>query len=40
MLRKTPFAPAMTPDDVARVVVFAALDAPAAITGANLEVHG
>lgn len=40
MLRQTPFAPAMTPEDVARVVAFAALDAPAAITGANLEVHG
>jgi NAD(P)-dependent dehydrogenase (short-subunit alcohol dehydrogenase family) len=40
MLRKTPFAPQMTPEDVARVVAFAALDAPAAITGANLEVHG
>lgn len=40
MLRQTPFAPEMTPDDVARVVAFAALDAPAAITGANLEVHG
>jgi len=40
MLRKTPFAPSMTPEDVARVVVFAALDAPDAITGANLEVLG
>jgi NAD(P)-dependent dehydrogenase (short-subunit alcohol dehydrogenase family) len=40
MLKQTPFAPAMTPADVARVVVFAALDAPAAITGANLEVFG
>jgi 3-oxoacyl-[acyl-carrier protein] reductase len=40
MLRRTPFAPDMSPEDVARVVVFAALDAPAAITGANLEVHG
>jgi len=40
MLRRTPFPPEMTPDDVARVVVFAALEAPAAITGANLEVHG
>jgi NAD(P)-dependent dehydrogenase (short-subunit alcohol dehydrogenase family) len=40
MLAKTPFAPEMSPDDVARVVVFAALDAPAAITGSNLEVHG
>jgi 3-oxoacyl-[acyl-carrier protein] reductase len=40
MLRKTPFAPEMSADDVARVVAFAALDAPAAITGSNLEVHG
>jgi NAD(P)-dependent dehydrogenase (short-subunit alcohol dehydrogenase family) len=40
MLRRTPFPPEMTPDDVARVVAFAALDAPDAITGANLEVHG
>jgi NAD(P)-dependent dehydrogenase (short-subunit alcohol dehydrogenase family) len=40
MLKQTPFAPAMTPEDVARVIGFAALDAPAAITGANLEVHG
>jgi NAD(P)-dependent dehydrogenase (short-subunit alcohol dehydrogenase family) len=40
MLRQTPFAPEMTPEDVARVVVFAALDAPAAMTGANLEVFG
>ncbi len=40
MLKQTPFAPEMTPDDVARVVTFAALDAPAAIGGANLEVHG
>jgi 3-oxoacyl-[acyl-carrier protein] reductase len=40
MLAKTPFPPEMTPDEVARVVVFAALDAPDAITGANLEVYG
>lgn len=40
MLRQTPFEPRMTPEEVARVVVFAALDAPAAITGANLEVFG
>jgi NAD(P)-dependent dehydrogenase (short-subunit alcohol dehydrogenase family) len=40
MLRQTPFRPEMTPDDVARVVAFAALDAPAAMTGANLEVYG
>jgi hypothetical protein len=30
----------MTPEDVARVVAFAALDAPAAMTGANLEAFG
>ncbi|HEX9243330.1 MAG TPA: SDR family oxidoreductase [Anaeromyxobacter sp.] len=40
MLAKTPFRPDMGPEDVARVVLFAALDAPFAITGANLEVHG
>jgi NAD(P)-dependent dehydrogenase (short-subunit alcohol dehydrogenase family) len=40
MLRQTRFSPDMTPDDVARVVVFAALDAPDASTGANLEVFG
>jgi NAD(P)-dependent dehydrogenase (short-subunit alcohol dehydrogenase family) len=40
MLRQTPFSPDMTPADVAKVVVFAALDAPAASTGANLEVYG
>ncbi len=40
MLRQTPFQPAMTPADVAKVVVFAALDAPAAVTGANLECFG
>ncbi len=40
MLKKTPFAPEMTADDVARVVIFAALDAPAAMTGANLEAFG
>jgi hypothetical protein len=30
----------MTPADVARVVVYAALDAPDASTGSNLEVYG
>ena len=40
LLAQTPFAPEMKPEDVAGVVVWAALDAPAAITGANLEVHG
>jgi NAD(P)-dependent dehydrogenase (short-subunit alcohol dehydrogenase family) len=40
MLAKTPFAPEMSAADVARVVAFAALDAPNAINGSNLEVHG
>jgi len=40
MLRETPFPPRMTPEEVAKVIVFAALDAPLATTGANLEVFG
>jgi NAD(P)-dependent dehydrogenase (short-subunit alcohol dehydrogenase family) len=40
MLRATPFSPEMTPEDVAKVVEFAALDAPLAMTGANVEVFG
>jgi 3-oxoacyl-[acyl-carrier protein] reductase len=40
MLKKTPYSPDMTPEDVARVVAFAALDAPDAMTGSNLEVFG
>ena len=40
MLARTPFPPRMTPQEVARVVVFAALDAPDAMTGSNLEVFG
>jgi NAD(P)-dependent dehydrogenase (short-subunit alcohol dehydrogenase family) len=40
MLRQTRFSPDMVPDDVAKVVVFAGLDAPDASTGANLEVFG
>jgi NAD(P)-dependent dehydrogenase (short-subunit alcohol dehydrogenase family) len=40
MLKRTPFEPEMTPDDVARVVVFAALDAPDALTGTDVEVYG
>jgi 3-oxoacyl-[acyl-carrier protein] reductase len=40
MLRQTPFPAAMSAAEVAGVVVYAALDAPAAMTGANLEVFG
>jgi 3-oxoacyl-[acyl-carrier protein] reductase len=34
------FPPQMTPDDVARLVVFAALDAPDAMNGASIECFG
>jgi 3-oxoacyl-[acyl-carrier protein] reductase len=34
------FPPQMTPEDVARVVVFAALDAPDAMNGASIECFG
>jgi 3-oxoacyl-[acyl-carrier protein] reductase len=40
LLKKTPFRPEMTPDDVARVVAWAALEAPDVVNGANLEVTG
>jgi NAD(P)-dependent dehydrogenase (short-subunit alcohol dehydrogenase family) len=40
MLARTPFQAEMVPEDVARVVTWAALDAPDAVTGANLEVYG
>jgi len=40
MLRQTPFEPEVEPEEVARVVRWCALEAPAAMTGANLEVYG
>jgi NAD(P)-dependent dehydrogenase (short-subunit alcohol dehydrogenase family) len=40
MLAQTPFQPDMTPEDVAKVIAFAALDAPDAMTGSNVEVFG
>jgi NAD(P)-dependent dehydrogenase (short-subunit alcohol dehydrogenase family) len=40
MLAQTPFPPRMTAEEVAKAIVFAALDAPDAMTGANLEVFG
>jgi NAD(P)-dependent dehydrogenase (short-subunit alcohol dehydrogenase family) len=40
MLRKTPFAPAMTPEDVAKVIAWCAGEAPDAMTGANVEIFG
>ncbi len=40
MLRKTPFAPEMRPEDVARVIAWCAGEAPDAMTGSNVEVYG
>ncbi|MEM1032276.1 MAG: SDR family oxidoreductase [Myxococcota bacterium] len=40
MLAQTPFPPDMEPEDVADVVVYAALDAPDAMQGADLKVYG
>ena len=40
MLKKTPFAPAMKPADIARVIAWCAGEAPDAMTGANMEVFG
>ncbi|HSB19200.1 MAG TPA: SDR family NAD(P)-dependent oxidoreductase [Anaeromyxobacteraceae bacterium] len=40
MLRQTRFGPEMSPGDVARVIAWCAGEAPAAMTGSNLEVFG
>jgi 3-oxoacyl-[acyl-carrier protein] reductase len=40
MVRVGGFAPQMTPEDVARIVVFAALDAPDAMNGSCIECFG
>jgi 3-oxoacyl-[acyl-carrier protein] reductase len=40
MLRGSGFAPQMSPADVAGTIVYAALDAPAAINGSAIEVFG
>jgi 3-oxoacyl-[acyl-carrier protein] reductase len=40
MLEGSGYAPDMTPDDVARVALFLAAEAPAALTGACLDVFG
>jgi NAD(P)-dependent dehydrogenase (short-subunit alcohol dehydrogenase family) len=40
MLRRTPFAPEMGPEDVARVIAWCAGEAPDPMTGANVEVFG
>jgi NAD(P)-dependent dehydrogenase (short-subunit alcohol dehydrogenase family) len=40
MLAQTPFPPAMTPGDVARVVGWCAAEAPDAMNGGEVEVFG
>ena len=40
MLVGSGFSPDMTPDEVARLVVYAALDAPAAMNGSAIEMFG
>jgi 3-oxoacyl-[acyl-carrier protein] reductase len=40
MLDGSGFAPQMTATDVARTVVFAALDAPDAMNGSAIEIFG
>ncbi len=40
MLQMTPFQARMTPEAVARVIAWCAGEAPDAMTGANVEVHG
>ncbi|HMI83896.1 MAG TPA: SDR family oxidoreductase [Polyangiaceae bacterium] len=40
MLEGSGFSPQMTPDDVAKAIVYAALDAPSAMNGSSLEMFG
>ncbi len=40
MLKGSGFAPRMTPEDVAKLVVYAALDAPVAMNGSAVEMFG
>jgi 3-oxoacyl-[acyl-carrier protein] reductase len=40
MLKGSGFEPAMSADDVASTIVYAALDAPAAMTGSTIEMFG
>ncbi len=40
MLKKTPFPPDMSAEEVAHVIAYYALDAPAAIAGAQVQVYG
>jgi 3-oxoacyl-[acyl-carrier protein] reductase len=40
MLKKTPFPPDMSADEVADVIRYYALDAPPAVAGASVEIYG
>ncbi len=40
MLKGSGFPPAMEPEDVARLIVYAAMDAPAAMNGSAVEMFG
>ncbi len=40
MLRQTPFPPELSPEEVARTVAWCAGEAPASLTGANVELFG
>jgi NAD(P)-dependent dehydrogenase (short-subunit alcohol dehydrogenase family) len=40
MLRGSPFAPQMTPDEVAKLAEYAVLDAPDAMNGSAVEIFG
>ena len=40
MLRGSPYAAQMSPDDVAKLALFAALDAPDAMNGAAIDIFG
>jgi NAD(P)-dependent dehydrogenase (short-subunit alcohol dehydrogenase family) len=40
MLEGSGFTPQMTPEDVAKTIVYAALDAPSAMNGSSLEMFG
>ncbi len=40
MLEGSGFSPQMTPEDVAKTIVYAALDAPSAMNGSSLEMFG
>jgi len=40
MLKKTPFNPDMSAEEVADVIIYYGLDAPAAVHGATVQVYG